>query len=78
MITDVEFFITKLSKIDGFGDAGGVLTDIAKSKEVKASEPSPEASEEEKPKEDGESDESSESAKSSGKEPDGEETKAEA
>ena len=85
MITDVEFFTTKLSKIDGFGDAGDVLTDIAKTKEVKAEEPAAKVSEEEKAEEEEGSDESEESGKSSSKssdktsskEAEGEEKKAE-
>lgn len=35
MLQDVEFFSTKLGKIDGFGDAGTYLADIVKSKDVK-------------------------------------------
>lgn len=81
MITDVEFFTMKLSKIDGFGDAGDVLTDIAKTKEVEIEEPTLKASEEEKTEEGEGPDGSEESAKSSAKsspgEADGEEKKAE-
>jgi vacuolar protein sorting-associated protein 54 len=36
MTQDVDFFINKLQKIDGFGDAGDFLTNIVKSKKVEA------------------------------------------
>ncbi|KFH47619.1 Vacuolar protein sorting-associated protein-like protein [Hapsidospora chrysogenum ATCC 11550] len=82
MVTDVEFFTMKLGKIDGFGDAGDVLRDIAKSKEIAKEiakeEPAPQVSEEDKSKGDSEeSDESEESAKPSDKESEGEASKAE-
>lgn len=35
MLRDVEFFESRLGKIDGFEDAGEHLTNIIKSKEVK-------------------------------------------
>ena len=49
MLRDVDFFQAKLSKIDGFGDAGEYLTTIIKSKQVKsAAPPAPAAAESEK------------------------------
>lgn len=39
MIQDVDVFINKLQKIDGFGDAGEYLTSIVKSKKVEADSP---------------------------------------
>ncbi|KAG5983977.1 hypothetical protein E4U55_006587 [Claviceps digitariae] len=41
MLRDMEFFSTKLGKIEGFGDAGDFLADIVKSKEVRAKTPEP-------------------------------------
>ncbi|KAG5924757.1 hypothetical protein E4U61_006930 [Claviceps capensis] len=41
MLRDVEFFSTKLGKIEGFGDAGDFLTDIVKAKEVRPKTPEP-------------------------------------
>ncbi|RDA87638.1 hypothetical protein CP532_3840 [Ophiocordyceps camponoti-leonardi (nom. inval.)] len=35
MLRDVEFFSTKLGKVDGFGDAGEVLSEVVRAKEVK-------------------------------------------
>lgn len=35
MMRDVEYFQTKLAKFDGFGDAGDVLANIVKTKEIK-------------------------------------------
>ncbi|RDA92381.1 hypothetical protein CP533_4420 [Ophiocordyceps camponoti-saundersi (nom. inval.)] len=35
MLRDVEFFSTKLGKVDGFGDAGEVLAEVVRAKEVK-------------------------------------------
>ncbi|KAG9255426.1 Vps54-like protein-domain-containing protein [Emericellopsis atlantica] len=55
MIRDVEFFTTKLGKVDGFGDAGENLLSVAKTKEVKAAEPVPTPAEEEKSPEKGSS-----------------------
>jgi vacuolar protein sorting-associated protein 54 len=55
MIRDVEFFATKLGKLDGFGDAGENLLNLARSKEVKAPEPPPAPAEEEKSPEKGSS-----------------------
>ncbi|KAI6783023.1 Vacuolar protein sorting-associated protein-like protein [Emericellopsis cladophorae] len=55
MIRDVEFFTTKLGKVDGFGDAGESLLSVAKTKEVKAAEPLPSPAEEEKSPEKGSS-----------------------
>ncbi|KAI9149299.1 Vacuolar protein sorting-associated protein [Paramyrothecium foliicola] len=40
MMRDVEFFTTKLGKIDGFGNAGEYLSGIVNSKKVKVEEPS--------------------------------------
>lgn len=34
MAKDVDFFINKLQKVDGFGDTGDFLTSIVKSKTV--------------------------------------------
>lgn len=39
MLHDVEFFQSRLGKIDGFGDAGEYLTTIIKSKEIKSAAP---------------------------------------
>lgn len=39
MIQDVDVFINKLQKVDGFGDAGEYLTNIVKSKKVEADSP---------------------------------------
>ncbi|PFH57054.1 hypothetical protein XA68_15585 [Ophiocordyceps unilateralis] len=39
MLRDVEFFSAKLGKVDGFGDAGDVLGDMVKAKEVKHDTP---------------------------------------
>ncbi|KAG5957297.1 hypothetical protein E4U57_001869 [Claviceps arundinis] len=39
MLRDVEFFSTKLGKVEGFGDAGDFLTDIVKAKEVRPKTP---------------------------------------
>lgn len=39
MLGDVEFFSAKLSKIDGFNDAGDFLANIVKSKEVEVEAP---------------------------------------
>lgn len=39
MIQDVDVFINKLQKVDGFGDAGDYLTNIVKSKKVEADAP---------------------------------------
>lgn len=39
MIQDVDVFINKLQKIDGFGDAGDFLATIVKSKKVEADSP---------------------------------------
>ena len=36
MMRDIEFFQTKLGKIDGFGGAGDALMTIVKAKEVQA------------------------------------------
>ena len=78
MITDMKFFTMKLGKIDGFGDAGDILSDIAKSKETEKEEAAPHASEEDKSKEGtDESDESEESAKPSDKGSEGEASKVE-
>ncbi|KAG6171193.1 hypothetical protein E4U11_000982 [Claviceps purpurea] len=41
MLRDVEFFSTKLGKIEGFGDAGDFLADIVKAKEVRSKTPEP-------------------------------------
>jgi vacuolar protein sorting-associated protein 54 len=41
MLHDIEFFQARLSKIDGFGNAGEYLMKIIKSKEVKKAAPSP-------------------------------------
>ncbi|KAK2593855.1 hypothetical protein QQS21_008432 [Conoideocrella luteorostrata] len=41
MLQDVEFFSSKLGKLEGFGDAGDFLADIAKSKYVKPVSPEP-------------------------------------
>ncbi|KAG6284737.1 hypothetical protein E4U09_007695 [Claviceps aff. purpurea] len=41
MLRDVEFFSTKLGKIEGFGDAGDFLADIVKAKEVRPKTPEP-------------------------------------
>ena len=46
MLQDVEFFSSRLGKIDGFGDAGDFLTNIANSKEVKPKTPPPEPAKE--------------------------------
>lgn len=42
MLRDTEHFSTKLSKIDGFGDAGEFLKGVVKSKEVVVPEESDE------------------------------------
>ncbi|KAH6611233.1 hypothetical protein Trco_001253 [Trichoderma cornu-damae] len=39
MIQDVDVFVNKLQKVDGFGDAGDFLTNIVKSKKVEADPP---------------------------------------
>lgn len=36
MLRDIEYFESRLGKIDGFEDASEYLTDIVKSKEVKS------------------------------------------
>ncbi|KAG6009680.1 hypothetical protein E4U21_001744 [Claviceps maximensis] len=41
MLRDMEFFSTKLGKIEGFDDAGNFLTDIVKAKEVRPETPEP-------------------------------------
>ncbi|KAG6116356.1 hypothetical protein E4U14_000271 [Claviceps sp. LM454 group G7] len=41
MLRDVEFFSTKLGKVEGFGDAGDFLTNIVKAKEVRPKTPEP-------------------------------------
>ncbi|KAL2018322.1 hypothetical protein VTK56DRAFT_925 [Thermocarpiscus australiensis] len=43
MLRDVEYFQSRLGKIDGFEDAGEHLMKIIKSKEVSAPEPAPES-----------------------------------
>ena len=49
MLRDVDLFVSKLGKVDGFGDAGEYLTDIVKAKEVTPKEePAPAAAEEPK------------------------------
>lgn len=45
MLRDVEYFISKLSKINGFEDAGNYLASIIKAKEVEALAPSETAQE---------------------------------
>lgn len=47
MVRDVDFFSSRLGKINGFGDAGDFLGDIVKSKEVKPKTPEPTESTEE-------------------------------
>lgn len=39
MLTDIEFFTTKLGKLDGFGDAGDYLLRIIKSKNIERPKP---------------------------------------
>ncbi|KAK9443697.1 Vps54-like protein [Metarhizium brunneum] len=41
MLRDVEFFSSRLGKINGFGDTGDFLANIVKSKEVKPKTPEP-------------------------------------
>lgn len=41
MLGDVEYFQSRLGKIDGFDDAGDYLIKVIKSKEVTAPEPAP-------------------------------------
>ncbi|KAF5024873.1 hypothetical protein F66182_3031 [Fusarium sp. NRRL 66182] len=48
MYSDIEFLITKLGKLDGFGDTGEYLQKIIKSKQVKKVEPDTETSATEK------------------------------
>ncbi|WQF79843.1 Putative vacuolar protein sorting-associated protein [Colletotrichum destructivum] len=45
MLRDVDFFIAKLSKLDGFRDAGDYLKGIVNSKEIKSAAASPPPSE---------------------------------
>lgn len=65
MLRDVEFFSTKLGKLDGFGDAGDFLAGIVKAKEVKTEAPAEEPEESEEPTEakDEAKDESNDEAK---------------
>ena len=44
MFQDVDVFINKLQKVDGFGDAGEYLTNIVKSKKVEPDAPTAPAS----------------------------------
>jgi len=39
MLRDVEYFTTRLSRIDGFGDAGEYLATIIKGKQIAVPEP---------------------------------------
>jgi vacuolar protein sorting-associated protein 54 len=48
MNNDIEFLITKLGKLDGFGDTGEYLQRIIKSKQVKTVEPATEPTSEKK------------------------------
>jgi vacuolar protein sorting-associated protein 54 len=41
MLRDVEYFQSRLGKIDGFEDAAEYLTNIIKSKEIKSPPPPP-------------------------------------
>lgn len=41
MLRDMEFFASRLGKINGFGDTGDFLANIVKSKEVKPKTPEP-------------------------------------
>jgi len=43
MLHDVEFFQSRLAKIDGFGDTAEYLKGIIKSKEVKSAPPATKA-----------------------------------
>lgn len=45
MLRDVDFFIAKLGKLDGFRDAGDYLKGIVNSKEIKSAAASPPPSE---------------------------------
>lgn len=58
MLNDIDFFATKLGKLDGFGDTGDFLERIIKAKkvEVEAPPPNPSAPEpkEDKPEEEAE------------------------
>ena len=42
MLRDVEFFQSRLGKIDGFEDSGDYLKKVIKNKEISAPEPVPE------------------------------------
>jgi vacuolar protein sorting-associated protein 54 len=39
MIRDIEYYIAKLGKIDGFGDSGEYLMNIVQSKQIEPPEP---------------------------------------
>lgn len=41
MLQDVDFFISKLGKVDGFGDTGDYLKTIINSREIVAPAPAP-------------------------------------
>jgi len=60
MLHDVEFFQSRLSKIDGFGDAAEFLKGIIKAKQVKSAAPAikAEAGDEEEEEEEEEEDSS--------------------